>query len=85
MKDELWLKSMEKLRSDRSRFNTEDVFKVVGFIYGYSKRIDKGIIEQIKRDMGIYKKYDCTAMWIGGLMEYEPEFIRELVALFGIE
>ena len=87
MTDELCLKAMEKLKTDKSKFDSEDVFKVVGFIYGYPKRISKDIIQQIKKDMGIYKKYDAIAMWVGvgGLIEYESEFITELVRMFGIE
>jgi len=87
MLNELHNRAMEKLKTDKSRFNSEDVFKVVGFVYGYPKRISKDIIEQIKKDIGIYKKYDAVAMWvgIGGLIEYEPEFIKGLVQIFGIE
>lgn len=87
MVNELHNQSMEKLKTDRSDFDTDDIFSIVGFINDYEKVIPEEIINQIKKDVGIYKKYDAIAMWVGvgGLIEYESEFITELVRMFGIE
>ena len=85
--NELWIKAMNKLKDDKSEFSGRDIGVIVGFIDTYKKPISKGIENQILKDVSIYKKYDAIAMWIGdgGLIEHEPEFIRGLVGLFGIE
>lgn len=83
----LWIKAMNKLNDDKSMFNSDDVLKVNDFLDDYRDKIPIGIIQQIAKDIEIYKKYDAIAMWVGdgGLIKHEPEFIRELVGLFGIE
>jgi len=87
MSDELWLKAMKKLETDKSDFSGRDVGIIVGFIDTYKKSIPEGIQTQILRDVSVYKKYDAIAMWVGqgGLIDYEPKFITELVKIFGIE
>ena len=83
----LWNKAMEKLKVDKSKFDSDDIFNIAGLVNDYDYIIREGVIVQIKRDMGIYKKYDAIAMWVGdgGLIEHEPKFITELVKMFGIK
>jgi hypothetical protein len=85
--NELWIKAMNKLKDDKSMFNNDDNFSIANFIHDYKKTIPIDIINQITKDMTTYKKYDAIAMWVGdgGLIEHEPEFVKELVGLFGIE
>lgn len=83
----LWIKAMNKLNDDKSKFNSDDIFNIVEFINDYKDTMPEGIVNQIEKDVKIYKKYDAIAMWVGdgGLIEHEPEFIKELVGLFGVE
>ena len=83
----LWNKAMGKLKVDRSKFDTDDIFNMVEFINDYDFIIHEGIVIQIKKDIQIYNKYDAIAMWVGsgGLIESEPEFVTELVKMFGIK
>ena len=83
----LWIKAMNKLNDDKSKFNSDDIFNIVEFINDYKDTMSEGIVNQIEKDVKIYKKYDAIAMWVddGGLIEHEPEFITELVGLFGVE
>lgn len=85
--NELWIKSMNKLKEDRSKFSNDDIFNIIKFINDYKKIIPEGIVCQIEKDVKIYKKYDAISMWLGdgGLICYEPEFIKELVKMFDIE
>lgn len=85
--NELWIKAMNKLKDDKSMFNNDETLELVDFINDYDRTMSQGIIDQIVRDIRTYKKYDAIAMWVGdgGLIEHEPEFIRGLVGLFGIE
>lgn len=85
--NKLWINAMNKLKEDRSMFDSDDIFNIVEFINDYKKTMPEGIINQIEKDVRLYKKYDAIAMWVGdnGLISYEPEFITELVKMFGIE
>ncbi len=82
----LWDKAMKKLKIDRGMFSVDDIFRIVKLEH-HEHSLSMGIIEQIKRDVGLYPKYDAIAMWVGdgGLIECEPKFITELVKMFGIE
>lgn len=85
--NKLWFNAMNKLLEDKSKANINDIRIIDEFIYKYEKGIPEGIIYQIVRDLRFYKKYDAIAMWVGdgGLIENEPEFITELVGLFGVK
>ena len=44
-----------------------------------------GIVEQIERDLRIYKLYDALAMWAdpqGGLAHYDPDTILKILRVF---
>ena len=83
----LWIKAMNKLKTDKSNFNIDGIFYITKFIDEYKKEIPIDIRNQIGYDMTTYKKYDAIAMWVGdgGLIEHEPEFIVGLVGLFDVE
>ena len=85
--NELWINAMNELKKDRSMFNTDDIFNLITFISDYERVMSEDIINQIERDIRIYPKYDAIAMWLGdgGLIDQEPEFITELIGLFGIK
>lgn len=84
--DTLWKDAMNKLKEDRSMFNLNDLCILEECINEYNKPIQEGVLNQIEKDMRVYKKYDAIAMWVGygALIKHEPEFITELVGLFGV-
>lgn len=82
-------KAKEKLKTDESEFSPEEVFSIAKFtcreyILGH---IDSDVLTQIKSDFVIRRKYAVISMWVGsgGLIESEPEFVTELVKMFGIK
>ena len=85
--NELWIKAMNKLKDDKSKFSSDDTSKLDDFLDEYEGYIPANMIYQIARDIEIYKKYDAIAMWVGdgGLIYHEPEFIKELVKIFDVE
>jgi len=87
MSKKLWLKAMEKLKIDKSKFSREDIIEITEFINENKNIVSFGVIFQIERDVRTYKKYDAIAMWVGngGLIEHEPQFIVGLVKIFGIK
>lgn len=84
--NKLWSDATDKLKKDKSKFKSNEVFAIGVLIGGFKETISDGIIEQIIKDVTVYKKYDAIAMWVGdgGLIEYEPDFIIALVSLFGV-
>lgn len=85
--NELWIKAMNKLKEDKSMFSSEDLVIYLNFYNNYKSMVNDGILSQIDEDMRVYKKYDAIVMWLGdgGLVEHEPEFIKGLVKVFGVE
>ena len=83
--NKLWINAMNKLKEDKSMFNLNDLCIFDELVF--ERDISEGILNQIEKDMKVYKKHDAIAMWVGdgGLIEHEPEFITELVGLFGVK
>ena len=85
----LWNKAMEKLKTDKSEFSLEEICNAAK-LAGREHRlghIDDNVLAQIKNDLVIRRKYDAVSIWVGsgGLIEREPEFVTELVGMFGIK
>lgn len=85
----LYNKAMEKLKTDKSEFSLEEICSTARLACRERRlgHIDNDVVIQIKNDVVIRRKYDAISIWVGsgGLIEREPEFITELVKIFGIE
>lgn len=81
-----WLQAMSKLERDKSRFTDNEIDIINECIDNNETKILDTMRYQIYRDISRYPKYECIALWVRerGLIDHEPEFVRELVKIFGI-
>ena len=80
-------KAFEMLKSNKSKFNIVEKQKIVSIINSYIENNNIpnssfiGVVHQMHRDIILYKKYDCLAMWLddeSGLAKYEQMLIKEI-------
>jgi len=78
-----------KLREDRSMFSIEEKLKIELILYrtyeGYTNDW-RAVVSQIYKDIQVYKKYDCLAMWLDwecGLVRRKPDLIEKIAKEVG--
>lgn len=84
--------SFEKLKSDRSMFLVKEKERIDMIMINYAVRNIvynpdwSDFIRQVNKDVKLYKKYDCLAMWLDyefGLIRYYPGIIERIVSEVG--
>lgn len=80
--------AFEKLKSDRSMFSIKEKERIDMIELNYAVRNEvynpdwSDFIIQVNKDVKLYKKYDCIAMWLDyefGLIRYYPDIIEKIV------
>lgn len=79
-----------KLKENRKRFDSDEINQVVDILNEYGENTVNltigAVTTQIVKDIRIYLKFDCLAMWLdweSGLVKYEPDLIEKIAREVG--
>lgn len=77
-----------KLKTEREKFSAYEMQQILDLIterHLFGEELSE-LEKQILKDVRLYKKYDCLAMWLdpeSGLAHWEPELIIKIATEVG--